>query len=167
MNARTKSIAIIVATLLVGVAIGALSTGAIVNQRVETLEALREEGGFMYFLERVIEPTDEKQREEIRDVLEDASKRQIEIRQNIVNEHRALFAEVRAELDEILTEEQKEKLQLWAERERAMRRPGRRPPGFVPGDRKPGRFLPDSSGQSRPQFRPRRRSSVPADTVVH
>ena len=80
MNARTKSILIIVATLLLGIVIGALGAGTLFNQRVETLQALREDDGFMFFLERVVEPVDEAQRQEIRVVLKEASQRQLALR---------------------------------------------------------------------------------------
>ena len=75
MNARTKSILIIIATLLIGIAIGALGTGTILNQRVETLQALREDDGFMFFIERVVEPVDEAQQQEIRAVLKEAAQK--------------------------------------------------------------------------------------------
>lgn len=113
------------ATLLVGVLIGALATGAILNQRVEELQALRRQGGVVRFMERIIEPTDARQRAELRAVLDEFASRQMEIRQATFEEHRALFNTLREELDEILTPEQKQDLRAWMDRE------SRRGPRFV------------------------------------
>lgn len=157
MNARTKSLLIIVATLIIGVAIGALSTGAILNQRVETLQALRDDPGFMFFLERVIEPTDEAQRAQIREVLTDAAEKRRELRRSMIEEHRFLFMEIREELDQILTSQQKEKLRAFMEQE--MKR-GHRRDGMPPGVRRgrPEGFAPDS-GRALRRFAPRRQLS--------
>ena len=162
MNARTKSILIIATTLFIGIAIGALGAGTLFNQRVETLQALREGGGFVFFIERVVEPVDEAQRQEIRVVLKRAAQEQLELRRSMLDEHRALFAEIRSELDEILTDEQKQKLRTWIEQEmRQGRSPSdRRPPPFMRG--RPKGFSPDSTRGRRPRFRER----MPIDSVV-
>lgn len=146
---------IIVGTLVIGIAIGALSTGAILNQRVETLQALREDPGFMFFLERVIEPTDEAQREKIRVVLQEAAEKRKELRRSMIEEHRSLFVDIREELDQILTAEQKMKLRTFMEQE--MKQRGRRREGGAPGIRRgrPEGFAPDSARTPR-RFRPRR-----------
>ena len=156
MTAKTKSIAIIIGILLVGVIIGSLATGAVFSQRVAELQALRNDNGLTPFLERVIQPTDEAQRKKIREVLEKSARQQMEIRRSIMMEHREIFEEMREELSQILTDEQKTELRAWLERDRRQRR-GVSPPEFM---RRPGepRFegAPfDSTGRRRP-FRRRR-----------
>lgn len=163
MNARTKSILIIIATLLIGIAIGALGTGTILNQRVETLQALREDDGFMFFIERVVEPVDETQQQKIRAVLKEAAQKRRQIRRSVVEEHRTLFTEIRSELDQILTDEQKAKLKAWVENE--MRKGGpyeRKPPPFMRG--RPDGFGPDSARIPR-RFK-QRRQARPDSAVV-
>ena len=156
MNAQTKSLIVILATLLVGATIGALATSAIMNQRIEELQALRMEGGFMGLIERVIEPTDDAQRAEIRSVLEKAAKQQLEIRISMIEEHRSLFDELHTELDAILTTQQKERLSAFAEAERQRFFKGQPPPEFMPGFRgeRRRRALPDSlmRGQRPPEL---------------
>ena len=168
MNARTTSFLVILGTLLVGIMIGALATGAIVNQRVEALQALRMEGGFMKMLERQIEPVDDKQKGEIRAVLKEAARRQTELRRDMISEHRALFNDLRSELDEILTPEQRERLRSLAERER-QRDPGwRRPPEFMrpPRTERFNRVPSDSLHRRRLPFRQRATErTLPDDTL--
>lgn len=153
---------IIVTTLIIGIAIGALGAGTLFNQRVETLQALREGGGFIFFIERVVEPVDEAQRQEIRVVLKRAAQEQLELRRSMLDEHRALFADIRSELNEILTDEQKQKLKTWVDQEmRRGRSPAdRRPPPFMRG--RPKGFSPDSIRRGNPRFRER----MPKDSVV-
>lgn len=122
MTAKTKSIAIIIGTLVVGIIIGSLATGAIHSQRVAEFQALRNDTGLTRFLERVIEPTDEAQREQIRAILNASARQQLELRRSIVLEHRQLFEDLQEDLAEILTDEQKQQLRRWMEDERQRRR---------------------------------------------
>lgn len=118
MNAKTTSVLIIIVTLALGILIGSLATSAIMNNRLEALQALRMQDGLARHLQRVIEPTDEAQKAEIRAILQQATRRQIEIRRSVFEEHRTLFEEMRDELDTVLTAEQKENLKKWVERDR-------------------------------------------------
>lgn len=151
MTAKSKSIAIIVGTLLVGAIIGSLATGAVFSQRVAELQALRSENGLTPFLERVIEPTDDAQKKQIRAVLEKSARRQMEIRRSIAAEHREVFEEMREELSQILTDEQKAALRAWIETDRRQRR--RLPPPDMmrrPGDPRFDRAPFDSTERRRP-----------------
>ncbi len=169
MTAKTKSIAIIIGTLLVGVIIGSLATGAVFSQRVAELQALRNGNGMIPFLERIIEPTDEAQRKKIREVLEKSANQQMEIRRSIMLEHREIFEEMREELGQILTAEQKEDLQRWMERDRRQRRGLPQPEFMRPGESRLERAPFDSTGRRKP-FRRRRfgpEAVPPADSVAH
>lgn len=152
MRARTKSVLILSATLLIGIVLGGVISGAIVNRRLQQLTELRRPGGFEFFLEHAIQPEDEEQAEAIHDVLERMGPRFHEILERSHSEMEALRDSVRAELDPILTEEQKERLEA-----RTRMRPGlMRPPGLR-GPRPPR----DWDGEPRGR---RFRRSVP-DTI--
>lgn len=126
MRARTKSLLILSATLLIGIVLGGVISGAIVNRRLQHLTELRRPGGFAFFLEHAIQPEDEAQAEAIHNVLERMGPRFHEILERSHTEMEALRDSVRAELDPILTEEQKKRLEA-----RTRMRPGlMRPPGF-------------------------------------
>jgi len=127
MKAPAKSAFIIVATLLVGVVIGALATSAIMHSRLEQLQALRMRGGIERFLERVISPVDDDQRAQIADIIEDFAGQQTALRQHVFEQQGAIFDSMRVALDEILTNEQRENLRAWFGRERFRRR-GSGPP---------------------------------------
>lgn len=128
MTAKTKSIAIIIGTLLVGGIIGALATGAVFSQRIEELQALRADNGITHYLWRVIEPVDEEQRKQIDTILKETASRQFAFRKALVQEHREIFVDLKRQLGEILTEEQRAHLADWMEKE-AKRRRNFRPPG--------------------------------------
>lgn len=131
MNAKTKSIAIIIGTLLVGIIIGSLATGAIFSSRVAEIQALRQENGMSRFLERMIEPTDEAQLAEIQAVLQATERRHMEIRRSVANEHRDVLVDMKNALDEILNEDQKAALSQRVEKERKRRK------GFMRGEGPP------------------------------
>ncbi|MEZ4700225.1 MAG: hypothetical protein R2834_07850 [Rhodothermales bacterium] len=156
MTTRTTSILIILGTLVVGMAIGALATSAIMNNRLDELEALRMEGGVQAFLERGIQPTDDAQRERIRQAIEHVEFRQMVLRRDMFQQHRVLFDSLRAELDTILTDEQKSQLRdmMAREREEFRRRRGKgdMPPPYAPdGPRRRGPKRPgDTDGRHGP-----------------
>jgi hypothetical protein len=69
-----KSSLILFATLLLGIAIGALGAGALFHHRGGHLRELRHPGGFVQHMERIIQPRDEAQREAIRPILEETDR---------------------------------------------------------------------------------------------
>ncbi len=150
MNAKTKSIAIIIGTLLVGIIIGSLATGAIFSSRVAEIQALRQENGMSRFLERMIEPTDEAQLAEIQAVLQETERRHMEIRRSVATEHRDVLVDMKRSLDQILNDEQKAALSQRVEKERKRRK------GFMRGEGPP-RFgaPPFDSTMGRKPFRRR------------
>ena len=125
MKARTKSALLLVATLVVGLLVGAVTTGSIVNHRLDELKAMRSRGGFTGMLERVIEPTDEAQRAQIRAVLEGSEARFSEALRECREFHSAARDSMRADLDSILTPAQQTRLDQWLSRDRKSRN-GRR-----------------------------------------
>ncbi|MCK5439796.1 MAG: hypothetical protein KAI97_07615, partial [Gemmatimonadetes bacterium] len=105
--------------MLIGIVLGGVISGAIVNRRLQHLTELRRPGGFSFFLEHAIQPENEDQAEAIHDVLDRMGPRFHEILEHSHREMEALRDSVRAELDPILTEEQKERLET-----RTRMRPG-------------------------------------------
>lgn len=121
MTARTKSALLLGATLAIGIVLGTLISGAIVNRRMAEFARLQRPGGVAMHFEHMIEPSDEAQRRAIREVLEAAGPRIQTIMREAHMELLEVSDSVRAELDPLLTDEQKRRL------DRRMRvGPGRR-----------------------------------------
>ncbi len=166
MTDRTKSVLLIVATLVIGMVLGSLVTGAIANRRLDNLAEAR--GRISAFFLDAVEPESEEQAAAIREVLDAAAPRFKEIFESTRGEMMRLSDSVMAELDPILTDEQKKRLQ-----ERMhfrLRRPpfGRDgkpgfrdgpPPGFGPGMRGP------PPGDSTERRRRRRSDRAPTDSA--
>ena len=129
--------------------LGSLVTGAIANRRLDSLAEAR--GRVSAFFADAIEPESEEQAEAIRKVLDGAAPRFKEIFDSAREEMKRLSDSVMAELDPLLTDEQKERL------EKRMRF-GPRRPRFGPGER-PG------FGEPPPGGRPGMRGPPPRDSV--
>ncbi len=106
MTARTKSILLLLGTLLIGMLLGAFVHTLMVEDRIERITSLRSQAGFVRFMENMIEPTDDAQRQAIRNVLDETAEK--------LNVHHAesrgtvqeIMESFRASLDSLLTEEQ-------------------------------------------------------------
>ncbi len=129
MTTRTKSILIITASVVAGVVIGALAVGAVVNHRVDELRALRRPAGFAPMIERVIQPQDGQQRREIQEALRRAAERNMELRMYMHERHFMILDSLRSDLEDVLTEEQMERLTEWVKRQRRPRPHRAWPPG--------------------------------------
>jgi len=123
MNIKIKIGAIITGTLLLGIILGGLIHSAVMKQRIKQIRSFRDRGGFETFLERIIQP-DESQRLKIQAVFDKYNPKIYEIRRQHFKEFSALIDSLKAELDPILTPEQREKLK---------RPPMRMRPGSFPG----------------------------------
>ena len=127
MSTRGRAIGIIVGTLLIGVVIGALVVGPLVaRHHFKRMADLRTPKGFAERLEEIIRP-DEDQAKDLRPVLAEYGEHFDEVMSRHQDEIKDLIDSLHAELDTILTDEQKDRL------EERRRRFGR-PPG-EPGDR--------------------------------
>jgi hypothetical protein len=149
MTDRTKSALLIGSTLIIGMALGSLATGAIANRRLDDLAEAR--GRLSGFFLEAIEPETEEQAEAIRAVLDGAAPRFKEIFESTRGEMKRLSDSVMAELDPILTDEQKERL------EKRMHLRLRRPP--FGRERRPG------FGDGPPGSRPEMRGPPPGDST--
>jgi len=66
MKLHSKTIAILVGTLVIGIAIGALGWSTIHNQRDERLREMRRQGGLYGYIDRYIDPVDSLQEQRLR-----------------------------------------------------------------------------------------------------
>jgi len=119
---KAKLIGMLLATLVVGALIGALGTGVVINQRLDRLREISHTRGFSMALERVIEPTDEVQREAIRTVLEASGMRLSKLRRSHFDEMRTIIDSTRKSLMPLLTDGQRERLENWFARDHFMDR---------------------------------------------
>jgi len=148
MKIETKTYVIIVLTLVIGMIIGALITGAIVRHRIRRFMSLGHPDHLTARIERIIEPT-EAQRDTVHQILMDHARKFDQIHGRFESQLLALKDSLKKDLDPILTEEQKERL------ERVPRPPehfrGHRPGGRK--DHRPGAPAPsglESPGEERP-----------------
>ena len=108
MQAKAKGAAIIAATLIIGMLLGALAYGQFLQHR---FRAFPRPGHFAAFTEKFIEPRDAAQRREIRRVLRGAAPRLRELDRRHRESMRALLDSVHAELRVLLTPEQLERME--------------------------------------------------------
>jgi len=111
MTASTKSALMLFSTLLIGMLLGSMITGAANNRRMRNLAEMRSARGLAFFLEGVVEPENEEQREAIRAILDEAAPKFSAEMTESRDRMRALTDSVRAELDPLLTEEQRHRLE--------------------------------------------------------
>ncbi len=153
MSPRTKSTLLLLATLVIGLVLGALLNGYFVRQRLDRIGHFATPLGFGERIERAIEPTSEEQREAIRAVLDDAAPKAVAIMRESRSRMAALNDSVKAELGNVLSEDQMKRLD---ERMRLRRRRGPFRPGLPP-------MMIDDSTHRRPRWdrRHRMRQGVP------
>jgi hypothetical protein len=135
MNTKVKIALIIIVTLVIGIVLGAMLNRAFMRFRIQRAFADRNPLGMISFIEKDIRPTPD-QREKIREVLEKHRKKSLDLREKFMMEMQAEFESLEAELDPILTPEQKNRLKRrfrgpWRDPRRFPdpRRPRRKPPG--------------------------------------
>ena len=126
MKVRTKSAWLLLATLVVGVLLGALGASALQNRRTEQIRETRERGGIWRMVEEVIRVEDDAQRAEIRAVVERAEIH-FSAQRQICGDSLAASRELMAtSLRAVLTPEQQSRLDGWLNRDRGRRRSGGR-----------------------------------------
>jgi hypothetical protein len=160
MTARTKSTLILLATLVLGLVLGSLITGAVANRRLDRISEMRTARGMAFFLERAVQPETEEQRVAIRAVLDSAAPAFTEEIRASRERMRTLSDSLRAALEPLLTDAQKARL----EEGMRVRRGG--PPFGPRGDRpppgeEPRRLRPDGHGGPQDGWREGR--PAPAD----
>lgn len=110
MNSRTKSVGIIIGTLLVGILLGSVITGAVYQNRAEKQERIRKPGGFVNHLQEMVDPHDEAQWQEIYPIVEETGRRHREIMDGAHTALNASFDSMLVRLAPHLDAEQMERL---------------------------------------------------------
>ncbi len=110
MKMETKTVLIILITLIIGMIIGALITGAFARHHIGRFMSMRKPERLGAHVERIIDP-DESQREAVRAVLQRHSEQFLELHSQFEGKMLALRDSLKKDLDPILTEEQKKRLE--------------------------------------------------------
>ena len=111
LSPRTKSILLLISTLLLGMVLGAVVNAWLATERFERIRDLRRPGGMVRHLERVLEPQSDEQRAQIRTVLNATSEDVQALRETHRREMRAVMDSMTARLEPVLTDEQMSTLQ--------------------------------------------------------
>jgi len=135
MKTNTKTVIVIVATLVIGILIGALGSGFMAHRFARRLPHMEHSARFIEGMVDLIDPAPE-QEDQIRGILTRHAERFTEITGDFREETSALFDSLLTELDSVLTEEQKARLEERHQRfGRGTKRGGSFPHG-KPGDRR-------------------------------
>ena len=121
MKTHTRSMLVIVATLLIGILIGALGHGAFRGRRFRHIARLKTQEGFVTRMEGVIQP-EPAQQEAVRQILTQYVQLLEQVRLLLFAQLGAETDSMRTRLAPILTEEQKARL------DEELKRLRRRPP---------------------------------------
>ncbi len=128
MSNSVRAWLLLVVTLCLGIAIGVLGSGALQDRRMARVNDARRPGGFVEHVQRVIRPTSEEQWARIRPLVEAADRANGERRRSHDDAMRVSLDSLKAQLEPLLDEAQRERLARFA--------PNRRgPPPF--GGRRP------------------------------
>ncbi len=130
MNPRVKSGLLLLATLLIGMVLGALLNARLAEQRLERIAFLRTSRGFMRFIDNAIEPQDEAQRAAIETILERSASRMADHTARSRREVRMIVDSTITQLSTVLSKEQMDRLERRMEMGRRLQfdRRGRRGP---------------------------------------
>ncbi|MBC8174498.1 MAG: hypothetical protein H8E82_02425 [Candidatus Marinimicrobia bacterium] len=110
LQSKSKSIIIIVSTLILGVIIGLTSARFLVHNRIERLAEMSHLEGFVNVMENIIKPS-EDQAEEIREILTNHHKRISEMREQHIVEIQIVMDSLKTDLKPYLTDRQLEQIE--------------------------------------------------------
>ena len=116
MNIQMKTATILIGTLLLGGVLGALLLGSIRGEREAAREEIGRPGGGARHIERIIQPRDAEQRRAVMQVLRKWRERHRAVLEETHRQLREGFDSMKAELEPILDEDQRERLEQEAER---------------------------------------------------
>jgi Spy/CpxP family protein refolding chaperone len=137
MNIKWKIAIHIVATLLIGILIGALLNRTLVQRRIRNIMEMRTAGLLAPRPERDLKPVSPEQDKKIREILDKHAQRLAEIHKRFDAEIQASFKSLNEEINPILTPEQRDQLKR-----------------MIPGP-------PPFHDRGRPGFPPMRREGMP------
>ena len=111
-----KPLGLLLLTLFIGMALGAVITGRIVQSRLANYNNFFSDSGFAQVLMDAIEPESEAQREELLPILEATGRNIQEARENARTEILLHNQKLEAELSPLLSKEQTNRLQSLREK---------------------------------------------------
>ncbi|MCY3759963.1 MAG: hypothetical protein OXH50_01825 [Gemmatimonadetes bacterium] len=127
MSSGTRSAAILIATLVIGMVLGALGYSSFQRHRFRDALSLARPAHFTAGIRRAIAPIEETRRAEIAAVLRRIDERMRATRTARNRERRAQLDSARAALEPLLTEDQRRRLNRHLERHKRMVRRATRP----------------------------------------
>jgi hypothetical protein len=135
MKIETKSAAILLVTLVLGVVLGMLAQGTLMRQRDQRVAEIRTEPGFVSLVEEVIQPRPE-QEDAVRALLEESARSYESVVTSSREQVRLVLDSMKTRLAPLLDDRQRERLSRMS----SVPDPNRRPPR--PGERPPGQGRP-------------------------
>jgi hypothetical protein len=111
MQIDIKAAVMLLVTLLLGVALGAVGAGALSRQRVEQVRELRRPPGFVAHMDQVIAPKDSAQRAKVDPILAATAARNDTILQGANMQLHATLDSMRARLAPLLDADQRSRLE--------------------------------------------------------
>ena len=127
MSSGTRSAAILIVTLVIGMVLGALGFSAYQRHRFRDALSLARPAHFTAGIRRAIPPIEETRRAEIAAVLRRIDERMRANRIARNRERRAQLDSVKSALEPLLTEDQRRRLRRYLERHKRMVKRGVRP----------------------------------------
>lgn len=110
LSPRTKSILLLLATLLLGTALGAVGNAWWAADRLDRIRDLRRPGGMERVLLQTINPTSPEQRAQVQAVLDRHTRRIAALRREHRRQMRTVADSLRADLRPLLTDAQMDRL---------------------------------------------------------
>lgn len=139
MNANSKSLVLLAATLIVGFSLGLFADATLVRGRRAELRGLRRPPGFVAHIEEIVAPHSQAQRDSIQPIVQATADRNQQIIRGANDRLRASMDSMRLALAPMLDADQRARLE---------REVGRLPNPFGPGG--PGAPPPDGPGRGGP-----------------
>jgi len=103
---RTKSVLLLVVTLLLGIVLGGVLTGWWVQSRADRVRALRTPSGFVERVVERVEPTSAAQRDSVEVIARRAARQLERLRRSHRQQTMTVLDSMRVELRTVLSEEQ-------------------------------------------------------------
>ncbi len=116
MKLHSKTIFVIIGTLIIGIAVGALSWSSIHNSRSRQLAEMRRQGGLYGSIDRYIDPTDAVQEEALREMAIAYQDTVGRFWRHYKRHQVALMESLETDILPLLNEDQKTKITPWLDR---------------------------------------------------
>ena len=113
MSTTVKTVIVLIATLLVGVLLGALGSGAVANKREKERVELRSNRGMSSRIQSQIPTLTDEQRLQIQEIVRRHAPEMDSLRRQHQQEIGDSFVEMRSEIAAVLTPEQRANLERW------------------------------------------------------